>query len=110
MDIILLLTCAAILLIDLKIKEDVILQAQALQRTIDGALQEAFDGQGTKEPDRVYSGISGDILSGDDSHNTTVASEDLPKANSNGSGRTKGRVPANRRAGNNGAGIPSESE
>jgi hypothetical protein len=102
MDMILVIMAAALLLIDLKIKEDIVAQAKSLQETING--------QGTKESTDIPSGIPSIVLSGDAGDYPAVAIQDPPKANSNGSGRAKGNSTARRRAGNSGPGIPAESE
>jgi hypothetical protein len=102
MDIILLLTAAALLLIDLKIKEDIVAQAKSLQETING--------QGTKESNSIPDFVPGDLLRRDDPDNSAVASEDIPEKSTAGNRRTTGNSATRRRAGNNGTRIPSESE
>src|SRR5580692_4522138 len=102
MDLVLLLTAAALLLIDLQIKEDIVAQAKSLQETIDG--------QGTKESNSIPDFVPGDLLRRDDPDNSAVASEDIPEKSTAGNRRTTGNSATRRRAGNNGTRIPSESE
>jgi hypothetical protein len=102
MDAVLLLMALALLLIDLKIKDDIVTQAKMLQETIDG--------QGTKEPASIPGNISGRLLLRNDSGDATVAGEDLPEKSPEGNGRNKGSSSARRSAGNNGARVSAESE
>jgi hypothetical protein len=102
MDIILLLTAAALLLIDLKIKEDIVAQAKSLQETING--------QGTKESNSIPDYVPGDLLRGDDPDNTAVASADIPEKSTAGNRRATGNSAARRRAGNSSPRIQAESE
>ena len=104
MDIVLLVTALAILLIDYKIKEDIVNQAKALQGVIDG--------QGTKAADSSPAGIPGDLLRGDDSNHAAVASkapaESGGRRNRPSKGSSTGSAGSSR--GNDDSGIPAESE
>jgi hypothetical protein len=102
MDLVLLLTAAALLLIDLQIKEDIVNQARSLQETIDG--------QGTKESASIPYPVPSDILYANDPDNSAVASEAVPEKSAAGNRRVAGNSATRRRAGNNGTRIPAESE
>jgi hypothetical protein len=102
MDVTLLVMALALLLIDLKIKEDIVTQAKALQGVIDG--------QGSQESARIPSDIPGGVLPSDHADNPPVAPEDTVPGDSEGDGRTTRNIPAKRRGGNSRTRIPAESE
>jgi hypothetical protein len=102
MDIVLLVTALAILLIDYKIKEDIVSQAKALQGVING--------QGTKAADSSPDSVPGGVLRGNDPGNAAVADQDSAEKSTAGNGRTKRNNTPKRSTGDPGQGIPGQSE
>jgi len=104
LDIVLLLTCAALLLVDLQIKNELVARAKQWE--------EKLNEQGRPESvDHIHSGVPGDIPDGDvflDSPMETAS------ATANGSGANRARkrssAAANRGTGNPDSGIPFPSE
>jgi hypothetical protein len=92
----------ALLIIDLKIKEDVIRQAKELQ--------EKINGQRSQESASVPGSVSGNILPGDNSDNPSVASENPAEKSTTRGERATGDLPAKRRGGNSSTRIHATSE
>lgn len=104
LDIVLLLTCAALLLVDLQIKNDLVTRAKELG--------EKLDEQGRSESiDHIHSGIPGDIP---DSDVFLDAPLETASGSANGSRPNRARkgnsTVANRGTGNPGQGVSGLSD
>jgi hypothetical protein len=103
MDVIMLFTCLALLLIDLQIKNDIVAQATALKEKIDGQA-------GTTQLDSFHSAVPADILRGDDDDNSTLDTENPPEASVNAVRPRTRSSSAKRRTGNPDTGIQPDGE
>jgi hypothetical protein len=102
MDAVLLITAALLLLVDLKIKEDLIAQATSLQRKIDG--------QRIQESDSNSDSVSPGVLRGNGPDNPAVEDQDIPEAPPKRARRSKGSSAPKPDSGNDDSGIPGQSE
>lgn len=104
LDIVLLLTCAALLLVDLQIKNDLITRAKELEGKLD-------EQRGSESVDHIHSGIPGDIP---DSDVFLDAPVETASSATNGSRPNRARKgngsAANRGTGNPGQGVSGLSD
>jgi hypothetical protein len=99
MDIVLLLTCLALLLIDLQIKNDIVKQAKELEEVLSGQSRAPEHGD---IPDMLRSGI----LRSDDPGEPAVASENISEFSVNRARPSKRNSSTSQRnSGNNDQGI-----
>jgi hypothetical protein len=104
MDIILLFTCLALLLIDLQIKNDIVKQAKELEEVLSGQSR-------APEHDDIPDLLRSDILRSDDSDQPAMATEYHFEAPVKGTRPRKGSTAAAKRnTRNNGTGIQSDGE
>lgn len=98
-DILLLVFCLALLLVDLQIKNAIVEQAKALEATLNGAQRPA-------EHDNIHNPVPGDILLCDDDDLSAMAVSSVVEGGIEGTRSRKGRTTtAKRNAGNNGTGV-----
>lgn len=104
LDIVLLITALALLVIDLQIKADIVERAKKLEATLNGQ-------EGTPERDRIHSPLPSDILLCDGDDKPAVADEAPIEASVKRTRpRTRRAAAANRSAGNDGEGIQPDGE
>jgi hypothetical protein len=98
-DIMLLVFCLALLLVDLQIKNDIVERAKALEAKLDGT-------QRTEERGNIHNPVPGDILLCDDNDQSAMEVPATVEPGTEGTRPRKGRTSATKRqAGNNGSGI-----
>jgi hypothetical protein len=103
MDVVMLFTCMALLLIDLQIKNDIIAQAKALQENIDE--------QGrTTQLDNIHPSVPGDILPCDNGDIPAVAIQAPAEAGVYGTRPRKRTSAPKRSTGDPGTRIQSDGE
>jgi len=112
LDATLLFTALAILIIDYKIKEDIINQAKAVQAMMDAqkTMLGVFDGQGNETADNVPSSVPSGVLLRGDADNAAMAVQDSAEKSATRSERAARNRPAKRSAGNPDKGISGQSE
>lgn len=104
MDVVLLLTALGILLIDFKIKEDIIAQAKSLQGVIDGQRSQ----ESTDSASGVYSGIRAGSVPADSAMASEAPGEPGAERIRPAKRRSAGTAKPSR--GDNDPGISAESE
>jgi hypothetical protein len=104
MDLVLLLTCLGLLLIDLQIKNDIVQQAKELERILG-------DTRGKPQRNNIPDNVRVDILRNHDYGEPAVANEDTPESPVKRTRSRKGNpATVERNTGNGGAGIQSDGE
>jgi hypothetical protein len=98
-DIVLLVFCLALLLVDLQIKNAIVEQAKALEAALNGAQRPA-------EHDNIHNSLPGDILPNYDDDKSALEVPVDVEPGTEGTRPRKGRTTAAKRnSGNNGAGV-----